>query len=181
VESPGAYLHARRASGAEVLRFGATGAAAALLLSATGDVFLVMVLLGLAALDVTALAVSGAALTAAVVRWGSTSLAGIVGGQAVLGPALLVGPWPAAVSAGAAAVALLCVGQPGPTAAPFGLAAALVVAGPATTSSGRLAVHLGAAVLGVLAALVIARQVGAEPRRRIAYAAAVVAIAAALA
>ena len=131
VESPGAYLHARRASGTELLRLGATGAACTPARSARPvTCSSLVVLLGLAALELTSVAVAGAAFTAVVLRWGSTSLAAIAGGQAVLGPAVAVGPWAAAVSTAAAAVALLCVAEPGPTAVPFGLAAALLVSWP---------------------------------------------------
>ena len=180
VESPGAYLHARRATGSELLSLGAAGAAAALILSSTGDAYVVVALLGLAALEATSVALAGAAFTATLLRWGSRSLAATAGVQAVLGPAVIVAPVLGAVSTAAAAAALLLAATPGPTAVPFGLAAAAIAAGPAGTSPDLLAVRIGASILGAVAALAIARQVPRARRRPLGFAAAAVAVAAAL-
>jgi hypothetical protein len=97
-----------------------------------------------------------------------------------LGPALAVGPVAAAVSAGAAAVALLCVATPGPSAVPFGVAAAVVVAGPAATSPTRFAIRVVAAIAGALLALVVTSRMSPQPRRRVGVAAGLLAVAAAL-
>ncbi len=179
MESPGAYLHARRANGVELLKLGATGAAAALLLTTSGDAFVVVALLGLASLEVTSTAVAAAAFTAVLLRWGSSGLAAVAGAQGVLGPAIAVAPWTGAASAGAAATALICVAPPGPPALAFGLAAGVVASGPAGTSTTRLAIRLGAGIVGALLAFAVARRPVGR-RRRLGVVAGVLAVALAL-
>jgi hypothetical protein len=141
----------------------------------------VVVLLGIVALDLATVMVAGAAITASVLRWGSSSLPAIAGAQAVLGPAVLVAPAAAALSAAATALALVCVAPPGPLAAPFGIAAAVLAAGPAASTPSRLAVRVAAAAAGALLALVISRRVPRPRRFQVAAGAAIVACAAALA
>jgi hypothetical protein len=48
-----------------------------------------------------------------VARWGTGDLAALTGAQAVLGPAVMVGPAPAALSAGLAALAITLLGPAG--------------------------------------------------------------------
>lgn len=127
------------------------------MLLSTGDVFVTAALLGLTARDARRFAVCVLAVLAATVRWGSPSLASVAGAQAVLGPAVAVGPVLAAVSAGLAAVAVLLVAPRGWRAVPFGLAAALVAAGPAATGWVEAAVRAPAALAGVLLALLVGR------------------------
>lgn len=94
-----------------------------------------------------AMAVTGALLAVAV-RWGSASLSGLAGAQAVLGPAGLVGPRPAAASAWLAGAALVLAvpsarwDRPPPAALPPGAAAP---AAPPHRPGGRRAQPLVAA------------------------------------
>jgi hypothetical protein len=180
VESPGAYLHARRASGTELLRFGAAGATAVLLLTSSGDLFIVAALLGLAALDASAAALTGAAFVATLLRWDSSSLAALAGAQAVLGPAVVVAPIAASVSVAAATFAVLSAAPTGPWAVPFGLAAGVVAAGPAATSPSRFVIRAAAAAVAVGAALLLGQRVDATRRRRLGAVAAAVAVATSL-
>jgi hypothetical protein len=150
--------------GARLSRGAAAGAAALILLS-TGDLFLLAVLLGVAAATVPA-GVTGAAVAVAVsTRWGSSSLAAAAGAQAVLGPALVVGPWPALVSGWCAAAALLLAAPPGLVAPVFGAAAALVAAGPGATSLGNGAIRFGALAAGAAAAWFLVPRVPTAVRR----------------
>jgi len=145
-----------------------------------GDVLLLGVLLGIAAADLAA-GVAGVVVGLAVVgRWGTSSLAGLAGGQAVVGAAGVVGPGLMAASAwcGAAALVLAAPRRPLATIA-FGLAAADVVAGPAALSSagGSPAIRVAASLVAVLLAFFTATWV---PARLARAAALVVAVAAAL-
>jgi hypothetical protein len=146
--------------------------------AATGDVVLLAVLLGIAAGDVIAGVVAGAASLSVLVRWGGTSLQALAGAQAVLGGAGWTGPAGAALSSWAAAAALVLVSPRGwlPSAA-FGLTAAVVVAGPGI--GGAVAVRAGASLAGVLLAR-LAGDLPAPARRMVALAAAVCALAFAL-
>lgn len=179
MESPGAYLHARRATSRELLTLGATGAAVSLLLTSTGDLFVVVTLLALAALDVYAAGITAAAAVAMLLRWGSSSLAAIAGAQAVLGAGIAVGSAAGTISTGAAALAVLCAAPTGIAAVPYGLTAALFVAGPAATTPSHLAVRVAAGLAGAVVALLVARRADVIVRRRVAAAAAAVAILAA--
>jgi len=176
VESPGAYLHARRASSSDLLSIGATGAAAALLLTSSGDLVLVVTLLGLATLDLFSTGLVAGAAIATLLRWGATSLTAIAGAQAVLGPGVAVAPVVGMISIAAAAVAIVVAGKPGVTAIPFGLLAALVAAFPAATTPARAGVRGGAALLGVLLSLLVTSRVNADRRRRIGAVAVVIAL-----
>ena len=68
-------------------------------------------------------------------RWGTAWLVPLGGAQAVLGPALLVGPASAAAASTLGAAALIVGAPPSPAAAAaLGTTAALLVAGPAGAS-----------------------------------------------
>lgn len=137
MEPPGPGLHR-----------GAAAGAAALIVLSTGDVFLLAALLGVAAASAAAGLTSTAVAVALATRWGSSSLAAAAGAQAVLGPALVVGPWPALASGWCAAAALLLAAPAGIAAPVFGAAAALVAAGPGATTVGNTAIRLGALAAG---------------------------------
>ncbi|MGH9138786.1 MAG: hypothetical protein ACRD0G_17375, partial [Acidimicrobiales bacterium] len=68
---------------AELLRWGALAGAAALLVSSTGDVFVALALLGVAAWSLPAALAAALAATATVARWGMTDLGDIAGAQSV--------------------------------------------------------------------------------------------------
>jgi hypothetical protein len=127
----------------------AAGAAAAVLLTSTGDGLLAAVLLGLAALDALAGTVAVAAVLGGLARFGTTSLSGLAGAQAVLGPAVSVAPSVGAVASGLAAVALVLAAPVSWKGWLFGLFAGLVALGPAASSLGDGLVRLVGAVVGV--------------------------------
>jgi hypothetical protein len=157
------------------LTLGAAAAAAAVALLSVGDVFAVALLLALVARRPAPAAVAFFVAGAVLVRWGSSSLAALAGAQAVFGPAVFVGNGAEAASAGLGGVALLAaVPVPGVAAAavagaaaprpgleasvaaaPFGLMAAAVAVGPAY--GGDPVLRVVTSVLGVLAAVAIAR------------------------
>ena len=148
-------------------------AAAALLATTTGDGLLAAVLVGLAAADAVVGAVAVAAVLGTLARFGSTSLAGIAGAQAVLGPAVAVRPVAGAV--GSALLALSVLGMVGSGsspasmprtvwAVPVGLLAGVVACGPSATSAPDAVVRLAGAVAGVAAAVLLARRRPALPR-----------------
>ena len=139
-------------------------AALALAVTSRGDVVVLALLLGFGAGRRTSGLASGAALAAALVRWGSPALGAIAGAQAVLGPAGWTGSSFAVASAWLAAVALVLAAvsidktSPVVTAlsvAPFAIAAADVVVGPAR--GGALALRVLASVLALVVATVLAR------------------------
>ena len=103
-----------------------------------------------------AIAATLAALSFAL-RWGITSLDGIAGAQAVLGPGGVVGPELATASSWCAAAALVLVSPRGWRAAAFGLAAAISVAGPTAASGGDVALRVVASAVGVGAAVAAGR------------------------
>lgn len=141
------------------IRLAAGAGAALLLITSSGHPLVVAVLLGVAALDATAgLAAALAGLSAAL-RWGTGALDAAAGAQAVLGPAVLVGPEAAAAGSALAALALLVAAPRGWVAVPFGLAAGLVVAGPAAATVEDAVIRFGAATLGVGLAVVAGRVV----------------------
>ena len=167
-------------------RLAIAAAAAALLLTATGDALLAAVLIGLAAASAEAGAIAVAAVLGTLARFGTTSLAGMAGAQAVLGPALAVRPLVGAV--GSTCLALACVtaaaaprAAAGPPAAPpapgaglvprmigvvpldavpLALLAGLVAAGPSATTLPDGAIRL----LGIAAALAAVRFAPPTPR-----------------
>lgn len=127
-----------------------SAAAAALLFITTGDGLLAAVLIGLAAADALTGAIAAAAVLGTLARFGSTSLAGIAGAQAVLGPAVAVRP--AIGALGSALLALSCIATAPPTApvaVPLALLAGVVAVGPSATSLPDAALR----VLGMGAAL----------------------------
>lgn len=120
-------------------------AAAVLVVTGRGDLWVLAVLLGLADQSVGPTLVAGAAGAAALERFGSAGLADIAGAQSVLGAAGWHGTTPAVVASWAFAIALVFVcRRPGP-AAIAGALGALLLAGPA------LAGGLGDAMLHVVA------------------------------
>lgn len=123
----------------------------------TGDVVLLGVLLGVATGDIVAAVAVAVAAFSMAARWGSTSLGAIAGAQAVLGPGGILGSVVASASAWFAAAALVLASPRGWRAPAFGLAAALVVFGPAATDAASLAVRVGAAAVGVGLAVVVGR------------------------
>lgn len=134
------------------IRLAAAAGAVLLLLTSSGHVLVVGVLLGVVALDATAGLVSVVAGLGAALRWGTGSLRVAAGAQAVLGPAVVVGPELAAAGAGAGGIALVLAAPAGWAAVPFGLAAGLLAAGPAAATGPDAAVRFGAGVLGIAAA-----------------------------
>ena len=134
-------------------------AAAALALTAAGDLFVLAVLLGLAAGD--ALAGGAAALVAltCLIRFGSTGLQALAGAQSVLGPAGLSGSVLAAASAWFGAAALVVAAPAGVAGLAFGAAAGVVVAGPAAGTPGGLLVR----IVGLAGGAALAWVVGARP------------------
>jgi hypothetical protein len=137
----------------------------ALVLTSTGDALLVAVALGVAAADRAAFVTVGLAALAVLGRWGTTSLAALAGGQAVIGPAGVTGSAPSVASAWLAAAALVAVAAGRrwlPATLALGVLAALVVAGPAATSPVDAVVRAAAAVVGASAAALSRRVM---PRR----------------
>lgn len=134
--------------------------------TATGDALFLGVVLGLAAVDVVVGAAAVLAGLGVLGRWGSSSLAALAGGQAVLGPAGWTGSVAAIVSSWGGALALLLVAPPRliPVIA-FGVTAAELVAGPAlgagNTAAG-LALRVAASAAAVAGAWTCTRYV---PRR----------------
>jgi hypothetical protein len=147
------------------VRIGATVAALALVLTSTGDLVVLGAALALAAADRAVFVTSALVAAASVGRWGSVSLAALAGDQAVLGWAGGTGEVAAVASSWAAGIALV-VGagglRPRSVVVAVGLLAALVVTGPAATSTVDAAVRAGAGIAGVALALASARWL---PRR----------------
>ena len=137
------------------MALGSATGAALLAVTVTGDALFLGVVLGVAALDAVAGATAVLAGIGVLGRWGSTSLAALAGGQAVLGPAGWTGPATAVLSSWAAAAALVLVApRERVPAAAFGLFAAAVVAGPAVTDVS----DVGALALRVVASVVVRRR-----------------------
>jgi hypothetical protein len=136
--------------------------------SATGDALALGVLLGLAALDAVAGAIGVLVGLAVAGRWGSTALAALAGGQAVVGPAAWSGRPGLVASSWAAAFALvLACGRGWPHALAFGTAAALVLAGPAAGRSpiGALGLRVVATVAAVAACRAVSRRLPRDKAR----------------
>ena len=132
-------------------------AAATVALSSTGDVVLLAVLLGVATGELVAAAAAALACLSFALRWGVTSLEGIAGAQAVLGPGGIVGPELGAISSWCAAAALVLVSPRDWRAAAFGLAAAISVTGPAAATAADVAVRAGASLVAVAVAVAVGR------------------------
>jgi len=135
--------------------------------SASGDVVLLAVILGLAAADILAGTAAVLAALAVVVRWGSTSLSALAGGQAVLGSGGWTGSAPMVASSWLAATALVLASPPRWWAAcAFGAAAAAVVAGPSAASGSVVSAAVGLRVAASVMAAAIAVLAGRWVPRR---------------
>lgn len=150
-------------------------AASAVAITSSGDAFLLAALLGLVAADVAVAGVAALVAVSMTIRYGASSLAAGAGAQAVLGPAITTGDIASVAAAWAGALALAFVGRRGLPLLAFGLAAGAVAAGPDVSNPTGLAIRLGGAVLGLVAAWAAARYV---PRRAARWAAAALAAAA---
>jgi hypothetical protein len=172
------------------LTVGAAAAAVIMAVTSTGDVILLGVLLGLAASDAVADgAVAGGvgvlAGAGVVGRWGTSSLAALAGGQAVVGAGGWTGSAALVASSWGAALALFLVCPPGlAPAAAFGAVASQLVAGPAladNSSAGVVVLRVLAPLAGAGAAVVMARLVPRQIARVGAVAVAIVSAALAFA
>jgi hypothetical protein len=140
--------------------------AAALALAATsrGDVVVLTLLLGFGAGRRASGLAAGAALAAALVRWGSPGLGAIAGAQAVLGPAGWTGSGAAVASAWLGSIALVLAAVSfdrsstlvtALSVAPFAVAAADLVVGPAP--GGALVLRVAASVIACALTTALAR------------------------
>jgi hypothetical protein len=120
-----------------------------LVLTTTGDGLLAAVLLGVAAADAWAGGVAVLAVLGGLARFGTTSLAGVAGAQAVLGPAVFVGSSLGAVGSALAALACVAVAPRDWRGLPFGLLAGVVALGPAATGWGDGLVRALGALVGM--------------------------------
>ena len=137
LEPPGQDVPPRHlVSATDRLRLGAAAAALALTLLSRGDALVLAGLLGLVAWRPLRALGGAVALGAGAWRFGSMGLSDLAGAQAVLGPAVVVGPTASAAGSWLAAVAIVaCAPRDGP-ARPLlvlatGAAAGTVLAGPA--------------------------------------------------
>jgi hypothetical protein len=122
----------------------------------------------------------GLVAVATSVRWGTAWLVPITGAQAVLGPAIAVGPASAAAASAMCGVALVLAGPSSPAAAlAVGASAALVVAGPA--GAGGVALRLLATVVCTGAVLALGQLGRARLRAVLAVVVAAVALGLAMA
>jgi hypothetical protein len=144
-------------------RLGVAAGAVALGVSSRGDALVLAVLLAVLAERPARVLGALGALVGSCVRWGTTTLGAIAGAQAVLGPAGWTGSTLAVSSAWAGAVGLVAA-TPRPlkvsagdlvAAAPFGVAAAAVVAG--SGPGGPLAVRVLAALVAVALGATVSR------------------------
>jgi hypothetical protein len=141
--------------------------AIALLATSTGDVFVVVALVGVAA-SPWAAAATAAAAVATVARWGTADLGLVAGGQAVLGPAVATGPVLAALGSGLAAVAVVVgVARSSPpdvvAVTLAGAAAAAVAVGPASSTPADGGMRIVGLLLGVGAAWLAAERLERVP------------------
>ena len=147
----------------------AAAGAIALAVAGRGDLLLAGGLLALALADRRSSVAALLAAAAVAVRWGTTSAATITGAITTLGPGVRVGPAPAAVALGLAAVALLLAGFGAPLLprlAAGALAGAVAVGPVAAQSAG--AVALGAfGVAGGLGAAMLLPRLAPEPSDRL--------------
>ena len=123
----------------------------------TGDAFVAAALLALAVGDGIAAVTVVAAITATVVRWGSSSLTAVAGAQAVLGPAGVTGGVLDAASSWLAAAAVALTRGPGPPFVPAGVLAGVLVAGIAIGEPIDVVVRIAVSAVGVAAAFGAAR------------------------
>lgn len=175
VEPPRSQLLAGRTR-TDRLRLAAAAAALVLAATSSGEAIVLAVLLGAVAGDVFAFGAVLLAALSVVTRWGTGSLAALAGGQAVVGPAGLFGTGAAVGSAWYAGVAIVLVSPGGWLAVPFGVAAGLLVAGPAIASPATAGVRAAGAVAGVGAAILCPRVVPARLAGRVAVAFGVLAL-----
>jgi hypothetical protein len=148
----------------------ASAGLAALVLGATsrGDIVVLAVLLAVASASHQRALAVGMACTAALVRWGSSSLGAIAGAQAVLGPAGWTGDAAAVTASWLTAVALVCCVPVWPAeatrgrvrhvsvlvaSAPFAIAAADLTVGPAP--GGAVVARLIASLVAVAIAAAV--------------------------
>jgi hypothetical protein len=139
-------------------------AALVLAVASRGDVVVLALLLAFGAGRRASGLAAAAALGAALVRWGSPALGAIAGAQAVVGPAGWTGSTAAVASAWLAALALVFAAVPFervPTTvvivsvAPFAIAAADVVVGPAP--GGAIGWRVLASAVAVVVTTLVAR------------------------
>jgi hypothetical protein len=117
------------------------------------------------------------ALGAVAVRWGTTSLGAMSGAQSLLGAAGWVGPGLAAASCWCAAAALVVAAPRTPAAIASGVAAGLVIVGPAPAGdAGRVLGRVAAAAVAVVIAIVVSRVVPGRLRIQVAWAASALAV-----
>ncbi len=152
-----------------LLSLGAAVGLAMMVITSTGDALVAGVLLGVAADDLVAGSVGVLVGIAGVGRWGSSSLAALAGGQAVLGAGGWSGPAGMVVSswAAAAAVVLVCSRRAGSASTPevpvgilaSGLLAAALVAGPAVgqDTGSVVTLRVVASVVAVAVAVLVVR------------------------
>jgi energy-converting hydrogenase Eha subunit A len=138
------------------VRSAAAVGASALALTSAGDLFVLGAALGLAAGELFSVLVAAIVCAATVVHFGTTGLSAVSGAQAVLGPAGFVGPPAAAASAWTGAAALVLAPTRLAAAIPFGLAAGLLVAGPAYHRPADLGLRAVAAGVAVAVAVGLA-------------------------
>lgn len=131
------------------IRLAAGAGAALVVVTSAGHPLVLAVLLGVTAWSSVAGLAAVLAGLGASLRWASSSFAAFSGAQAVLGAGLVVGPPMAAAGAAIGAGALVLASPGGVASLPFGLAAALVVAGPAAVTPGSAAVRAVGALVCV--------------------------------
>ena len=152
MEPPHAHVPRGRPVPHRSLTLAATTAALALVLTSSGDAFLVAVLVGLATADRLVAGVTALVALSVLARWGTSSMSALAGLQAVLGPAGATGETIGVASSwlGAAALLATASGVSGRwPAAVLGALAGLLVAGPAIAGPEDGAVRLAGAVAGM--------------------------------
>jgi hypothetical protein len=102
-----------------------------------------------AAADMVAGTVAVLAVLGALARFGTTSLAGLAGAQAVLGPGIGVSPAIGALASGLAGLACVAAAPRDWRGYPFGVLAAVVAFGPAATGMGDGLLRAAGLVLGI--------------------------------
>jgi len=137
-----------------------------LAVSSSGELVVLGVLLSVTSGSFAGVVPVVLALAAVALRFGTTSLDAIAGAQSVLGPAASVGPMLAAAASSCAAVALLLAHPGGWSVVPFGLVAALVVAGPAAGDAGDVVLRVVVSATAVGIAVGVDRLTRRRPARR---------------
>lgn len=90
-------------------------------------------------------------------RFGTTSLAGLAGAQAVLGPAIAVQPALAAAGSALSALACVAVAPKGWRGLPLGLLAGVVALGPSAAAPGDALLRFTGVIAGVAAVVLLPR------------------------